>query len=79
MVVFRVYYRLIIAQVSIFLTQIYENILFSPRERMSEGQVRARVILKNENVLRRIIIILSKAFSLIRPSATLPTGRQASP
>jgi hypothetical protein len=37
---------------------------------MSEGQVRARVMLKNKNVLRRKVIILSNALSLIRPSAT---------
>jgi hypothetical protein len=37
---------------------------------MSEGQVRARVMLRNKNVLRRKVIILSKALSLIRLSAT---------
>jgi|GEM_PF-6995680 len=48
-------------------------ILFSLRERMSEGQVRARVILKDKSVLRRIIIILPKALSLIPAVAGPPS------
>jgi hypothetical protein len=52
------------------LYEFFINILFSLRERMSEGQVRVRVILKNKIVQYGKVIILSKALSLIRPTAT---------
>jgi hypothetical protein len=50
--------------------EFFINLLLALRERMSVGQVRVRVMLKNKNVLCRKVTILSKALSLIRLSAT---------